>query len=286
MTIPKDSIPKDSIPKNSIPKNPVVGALVEEWESLVALLGGLTPQQWGTATDLPGWTVADNVAHMIGTERALAGDPAPAGDEELAGRPHIRNDIGALNERWVESYRTCSPEEVLADFRRVTGTRAGALRAMSQVDFDADSWTPAGPGTYGRFMQIRVFDCWMHEQDIRSALGRPGHDSGACAEASLDEVVRALGYIVGKKAGAPEGAVVTIDLQGEVNRQIHVAVDGRATVVDTPPRPATVTVTMPFGLFMRLAGGRVDPAAHQSEVAVTGDAELGQRLVAALPYTI
>ena len=33
------------------------------------------------------------------------------------------------------------------------------------------SFTPAGKDTYGRFMQIRVFDCWLHEQDIRDALG-------------------------------------------------------------------------------------------------------------------
>jgi uncharacterized protein (TIGR03083 family) len=269
-----------------IPKEPVVEALVEEWQALAALLGGLTPGQWQSPTDLPGWTVADNVAHMIGTERVLMGDPAPPDDGAGADLPHIRNDIGALNERWVESYRGRDPEEVLGELRRVTEARAGALRAMSQADFDADSWTPAGPGTYGRFMQIRVFDCWMHEQDIRSALGRSGHDSGPCAEMSLDEVGRALGYIVGKKAGAPDGAVVTIEVTGGVNRQLHVAVDGRAAVVDTPPRPATVTVALPFGLFMRLAGGRVDPAAHQGEVTVTGDEELGRRVVASLPYTI
>ena len=40
---------------------------------------------------------------------------------------------------------------------------------MSQEEWDAESFTPAGKSTYGRFMQIRVFDCWLHEQDIRDA---------------------------------------------------------------------------------------------------------------------
>ena len=39
---------------------------------------------------------------------------------------------------------------------------------MTQADFDAPSWTPAGRDeTYGRFMRIRHYDCFMHEHDIR-----------------------------------------------------------------------------------------------------------------------
>ena len=42
--------------------------------------------------------------------------------------------------------------------------------------------TPAGPDTYGRFMRVRIFDCWMHEQDIRRAVGRPGHVEGPAVD--------------------------------------------------------------------------------------------------------
>ncbi len=74
---------------------------------------------------------------------------------------------------------------------------------MGPEEFDAPTQTPVGMAPYRRFMEIRVFDCWLHEQDIRSAIGRPGHEDGPCAEMSVDEVVRALGFIVGKQACAP-----------------------------------------------------------------------------------
>ena len=109
---------------------------------------------------------------------------------------------------------------------------------MGEDDFSAPSWTPIGQADYRRFMQIRVFDCWVHEQDVRDAVGRPGHEDGPVAEQAVDEIVRALGYIVGKKAGAPEGSSVTIELTGPVARSIHVAVDGRAAVVDRLPGAA------------------------------------------------
>ena len=36
--------------------------------------------------------------------------------------------------------------EVLEQFRAATAARLEALDAMTQADFDAPSWTPAGPG--------------------------------------------------------------------------------------------------------------------------------------------
>ena len=67
---------------------------------------------------------------------------------------------------------------MLADLREVIAERRAALAGMDQAAFDAESFTPAGPDTYGRFMRIRVMDMWMHEQDIREAVGRPGHERG------------------------------------------------------------------------------------------------------------
>ena len=121
----------------------------------------------------------------------------------------------------------------------ITATRDAALETMSAEEFDGPSWTPAGPGIYGRSCASRVFDCWMHEQDIRDAVGMPGHGDGPCAAVALAEAADALGYIVGKRAAAPDGAAVTIELTGPEHVTWHVLVDGRARLVDTLPGPPT-----------------------------------------------
>jgi uncharacterized protein (TIGR03083 family) len=198
----------------------------------------------------------------------------------------VHNDIGAANETWIEGLRGESPAQVLDRFREITAIRRKALEGMSEAEFDAPSWTPAGQRTYGRFMRIRVFDCWMHEQDIREAVAIPGNDAGPCAETALSEVGDALGYIVGKRAGAPDGATVTLELTGPTHATWHVAVDGRATVVAELPGPATATVRLSSNLFARLAGGRVPVADRLAEVDFAGDADLGRRVVHALPFTI
>ncbi|HEV7651650.1 MAG TPA: maleylpyruvate isomerase family mycothiol-dependent enzyme [Actinophytocola sp.] len=270
-----------------IDKDVVVPALAAEWAALDELLTALPPADWARPTALPGWSVQDNVAHLIGTECALAGQAPPAGDgTDVHALPHVRNDIGAANELWVRGLRGESPARVLDRFREITAIRHKALDAMTQADFDRPSWTPAGRDTYGRFMRIRVFDCWMHEQDIREAVGVPGHEDGPCAELSLTEMTGALGYIIGKKAGAPEGVGVTIELTGPLTGTWHVAVAGRAAVVDELPGPATTTLRLPSTLFTRLAGGRGPVADRLPDVTIEGDTDLGTRIAHALPFTI
>jgi uncharacterized protein (TIGR03083 family) len=214
----------------------------------------------------------------------LLGRPNPGVD---AGRPeHVRNDIGLFNEVWVVALAAVPRQEVLAQFAEVTDARRRALASMNEDTFSEPSWTPIGQADYRRFMQIRVFDCWVHEQDVRGAVGRPGDGSGPVAEQALDEIGRALGYVVGKRAAAPEGSSVTFELTGPLPRSLHVVVAGRARVVDALPAPAGVTVRMGSDLFGRLACGRVDPAIVLGEVQLSGDEELGRRIVDSLAFTI
>jgi uncharacterized protein (TIGR03083 family) len=263
--------------------------LDEVWTSLAALGAGLDDAEWNAPTSCPGWPVSAQYAHVVGTESILLGRPNP---EVLPERPdHVRNDIGGFNEAWVVSLASESRESVLARFAEVTAARREALAAMGEDDFAADSWTPIGPSTYRRFMQIRVFDCWVHEQDIRSAVGRPGHQDGQVAEQAVDEVVRALGYIVGKKAAAGPGSSALISLTGPVKRDIDVAVvDGRAQVVAGIDGSPTATLALSSTAFTRLACGRVAAPSvlggAYGGVTLGGDATFAERIVSSLPFTI
>jgi uncharacterized protein (TIGR03083 family) len=266
-------------------KDRLVTLLGTEWASIAELLAGLDEEGWATPV-LPGWDVHDVLAHMTGTELALSGAPlpeVPAGSESA---PHVHNDIGKVNELWVAALRDRSDADLLAEFCAITAKRLASLHDMSVADFNAQSWTPAGPGTYRRFMEIRIFDCWMHEQDIRAAVGLPGHDSGPAVERSLDEVAGALGYIIGKRGRAPDGSSVLITLTGPVSRVLRVVTDGRAKVVDELDGEPTATITMPATLFLRLAGGREDTQAALERIELGGDVSLAGQLATNLAFTI
>lgn len=265
---------------------PVIDQLAFEWATIDDLCAELDAADWDRATDLPGWTVRDLVSHMIGTERMLAGDPSPAAPAVVG--DHVRNPIGAGNEAWVEERRGRPGSEVLAEFREVTGRRLDALRAMSTDDFDRVGFTPEGEGPYRRFMEIRVFDCWEHEQDIRRAVGRPGHMEGPIAEAAVRKVAAAAGYVVGKKAGAPEGSSVVFEVHGPVELTVPVLVEGRARVLDAPPPSPTATIRLDTETYNALGCGRWsgEQAMATGRVELTGDTDLARRVVDNMAFTI
>ena len=263
----------------------IVDLLGGEWSVIADLLAGLDDAAWASPA-LPGWDVHDVVAHLIGTERTLAGAQHPdiPADGEVG--EHVRNDIGRVNEAWIVALRDRPHAGLLADFRAVTAERLASLRAMPAEEFHAPSWTPAGQATYARFMQIRIFDCWMHEQDIRAAVAMPGHAGGPVAEQALDEVVAAIGYIVGKRGRAPDGSSVRIRLTGPVERDLLVVVDGRARPVEALDGEPTASLALSSLLFMRLAGGREDAGAAMDRIELGGDLTLARQLATNLAYTI
>ncbi|MGI9646774.1 MAG: maleylpyruvate isomerase family mycothiol-dependent enzyme [Ilumatobacteraceae bacterium] len=273
---------------DSIPKDRTVAALEEVWTSVGALLRTLDDDEWRRPSPLPGWDVQDNVAHMIGTELLLRGESPPEVEVDRDANPHVRSDIAAFNEAWVISMRERSPVEMIARFDEVTAGRLEVLRAMSDEEWNVEGFTPAGKHAYGRFIQIRVFDCWFHEQDIRDAVGRPGHESGLAVDVTLDEMTTAMGFVVGKRAGVASGQSVTFAVTdgGAPVREIHVAVAERASVVDSLDGPATTTISLPVGVMTRLAGGRVALADVRDQIEVVGDGAVGDAVLANLNYTI
>ncbi|MDE3202821.1 MAG: maleylpyruvate isomerase family mycothiol-dependent enzyme [Acidobacteriota bacterium] len=268
----------------------LIGQLRHVWSALADLGGELSDEEWASPTPCPGWSVAAQYAHVVGTESMLLGRPNPEVPTPAETPAHVRNRIAETNEVWVDALAATPRREVLAQLAEVTGERLKALEAMTDADFDAPSWTPVGQADYRRFMQIRVFDCWVHEQDVRDATGRPGGETGPVAEQAVDELVRAAGFVVGKKAGATPGEGVRLVLGGPLSRRIDVEVGERARVVEALADPPTVTVELTSTAYCRLSCGRVAPsdvlAGALGGVRLSGDEALGRRVVENLAFTI
>ncbi len=276
-----------SRPVSKLAKSDVLAGLFAAWDGIDRLLDGLPESAWETPTSLPGWDVRAVVSHLIGTESMLMGVATPAADLDVTGLGHVRNDIGAMNECWVRHLSGESGATLRQRLLAVTHDRRRLLGEMSEDDWNAPAQTPAGPDSYGRFMRIRTFDCWMHEHDIRDALGRPASDddlSGPAARLALDEMAASMGYVVGKLGRAPDGSRVAIELTGPLARTIRVAVDGRGQLVDDfGGLEPTATIRLDGLLFTRLAGGRTD---NTEGVELDGDRQLAARIVQHLDYVI
>jgi uncharacterized protein (TIGR03083 family) len=263
-----------------------VEQLADVWSAVADICHTLDAASWSTPTPLPGWTVKDVVAHLTGVELSLMGRPDPPPERPIT-HPWVRNEFARAVEVAVERRRPWPPEAVLAEFEAVTAERLAALRALDDAGFAAETMTPVGPGTVERLLQFRVFDGFVHEHDIRAALGLAWRfDSPAFARA-WDMTAGGWPRQVVKVAGAPDGTVVRIRLDGGgLARTAAVAVtDGRGRLVEGPEAEdltPTVTLTAPAPVLLQVAWGRRDPVTP--DVTVDGDVALGRRVLAALNF--
>lgn len=241
------------------------------------LCSRLSAEEMATQSLCPDWDVRSVITHVVGVEAVLDGwTPSvdvPPPFEKMAA---FEAEVSAL-----------SKDDFATRIAEVTASRLADLAGLDPSVLDQPSITPSGVATYGRFLQIRIFDLWVHWRDMTIPLGESTDGSGFAAEAALQEVDDAIGYIVGKKIGLPEDRSIVFHIQGAVDRDIAVMVDGRATRVDSVDSP-DVEVTTDVETFVMLAGGRLDPQAQidAGKISWSGDEQWGETAARNLAYTM
>ena len=255
------------------------------WQAINDFLGLLeeVPEaEWTTPTDLAGWDVRACASHTAHLESILAGGPEETAD--VGEPPHVTGLMGLYTEIGVVNRRDASPDAIINEIREVTTRRHTALLADPPTDGNAKPEHIFGgvPWSVRTLLRNRPLDVWMHEQDVRRAVGRPGNLDSEPARHTAEYLAESLGFVLGKKVGAPTGTSLLLEMQGSAPMAFEIDGNGRGQRVDPPPAPS-VTLAMDRESFIRLAGGRC--AAEPGRVSVTGDLQLGQRVLDALATT-
>ena len=270
-------------------RDDAVAAYLDALEGVLAVAETLEPHEWPLPTDLPGWTVQDNVAHVVAVEDELAGRPLPSHEPDYDALAHVTNDFARHMEIGVDARRGVAPDALLTELRAVVAERIETVQGYP----DDPEFTIPGPmgttRTLARSLPIRPFDLWAHEQDVRRAPDRAGRLTGPAAGMSLERIVMALPLVLGKEAGLPGGTAVrfVIEPPGPAPAGLTVLVavdeDGNGRLVDDESATADVILTLPFEAFAKAATGRRRPGSGQ--LSVIGDASLVDRILDALVIT-
>jgi len=271
---------------------PIEGYVAAWRHALAAALDlgrDLDPDRWAAPTGCPGWSVGDLYAHLIGGELWMrAGGAAP--DQPLP----------VFVQAPVDERRTRPAAAVLAELAAVVAEREVQL-AADPLDADrpaAAAW--GAPVSYAEQLRMRAFDAWVHEQDIRWAIGAPPALTSPGAWVARDIFLDNLPRVVAKRGATPVGGSVRITVVGEPGWDVVVRVDpdGRARLHPAASRgparaerapasreraPAsTAHLTLSWPEYVRRGCGRDGAAA---DVWTSGDAHLADRVLAALSIT-
>ncbi|HEX4189597.1 MAG TPA: maleylpyruvate isomerase family mycothiol-dependent enzyme [Marmoricola sp.] len=261
--------------------------LVETWRAaiaeLVALARTIPEDQWDLPTDLEGWSVKDNVAHTAHLESVLAGGPEETVAVDAA--PHIKDLGGFYTEQGVLARREKDMGALADEIEQSAAARYAELQADPPTDgAAAPPRTPAGIGWNNQtLLSNRPLDVWMHEQDVRRAIGAPGGYDSAAAAHTIRQFGGALPMVLGKRVAPPIGTSVQIDVTDAGQSWTAViGEDGRAGRSETVDAP-TVRISLSAEDLIVLAGGRRDLDA--TSPTYDGDAALGRAVLSSFCVT-
>ena len=203
-------------------------------EELVALLRGLSPDEWHLPTLSRRWRVREVVAHLLDTHcRRLSFERD--GLAPLApGRP-IESDgdlvafLDDVNARWIAAAERLSPR-LLTDLLEAAGR--WLADSLASLDPFAPALFPvawAGESESRCWFDVarELTEQWHHQQQIRLATGRPLLLERRFSLPVLETFLRAapLAY---RGVQAPEGTAVAVELAAPTQAVYSLLVHGGA----------------------------------------------------------
>jgi uncharacterized protein (TIGR03083 family) len=188
-----------------------------EREALVELLGSLAPEDWAKPTVCPGWNVRDVVAHVLNDYlRRISGSRDGHRGAVFANDETLPAYLARTNDEFVRAARQCSPQ-VMVDLLTHLGPQLDKLWAVADLDAPADldvSWADPSATSQAWLDIARDYtEFWVHQQQIRDAVGRPGADGPDLLGPVLDTFLRALPYAL-RAERRPDDVSLRFDITG------------------------------------------------------------------------
>ncbi|MGX2996062.1 maleylpyruvate isomerase family mycothiol-dependent enzyme [Streptomyces sp. JNUCC 64] len=248
-------------------------------EAVSELVKPLVEGEWNRATPCPGWSVRDIVSHVIGLDCEMLGDPRPIHTlpRDLY---HVKTEHQRYMEMQVDVRRHHTGPEMTAELEYTVIRRSRQIRNENRQPDAKIRGLLGAEETLESAMRRRAFDTWVHEQDLRVALGQPGNLDSPGAHVALDVMLEALPRIV-EGAGAPPNTAVVVDVHGPVEflRTVRVDAEGRGSVDGAPSLGPLVTLGTDWETYSRLACGRITAAQAGDRLKTEGDQEFAAAIL-------
>ncbi|GAB5897228.1 maleylpyruvate isomerase N-terminal domain-containing protein [Mycolicibacterium mageritense] len=250
-----------------------------ERELLLDLLASLDTAEWTKPTVCPGWAVRDITAHILNDYvRRLSGlrDGHPgavfANDETL---PRY---LARTNDEFVRAMRQCSPNTMI-DLLTHLGPQLddawAAVDPAGPAHLDV-SWAGAGPSPAWLDIAREYTEHWVHQQQIRDAVSRPGADDVTLLHPVIVTFMHAVPHAL-RNQSRPPGTAVRFEVTGPAGGTWDVVSDGAGWDLTAPSATAPVaTVRLDQNTLWRLASRGITVEQGRRRAELDGDRGLAE----------
>ncbi len=263
----------------------VVGLFPALRRHLLELLATLSDEQWQRPTICPGWSAKDVALHLLGGDIANLSRRRDGGDDAIAAYIPPGADVSApdtfvavvnaWNEDWVVATRRMSAR-VLRDLLAVTGDALYSY--YDGLDLMAIgspvSWAGPEPAPVWLDIAREYTEQWMHQAQIRDAVGIPGIRERRLFAPVLATFLYALPRAL-RDVDAPDATRLRVVIIGEVGGEWYAErTAGRWILHASVTETAAATATLDAEDAWRLWTKGLPPNAAARAIETTGDARL------------
>jgi uncharacterized protein (TIGR03083 family) len=254
----------------------VLPVMEQERTEFVRFLESLSAEDVGTATVCDGWSVGDVAVHLLGNDLAFLARNRDREDSSSGDRPDdwdaLVSGLDALNQRWVSAGRFLSTR-LIGELLETTGRLVSEF--LTEVDSRAAgevvSWAGPDPAPWWLVGAREFTERWVHHQQLRDALGRPGLNGPSFVAPVLATAMHGVrpAYL---EVDAPQETTVAIDVTGRAGFGWAVRRDAEGwKLYEGLSREATTRLTLDQDTAWRFLMRMATAAETRPKVSVEGD---------------
>jgi uncharacterized protein (TIGR03083 family) len=255
---------------------------------LMTLLRGLDRRDWFRPTACSLWSVKDIAAHLLdGHLRRLSFgrdglDAAPA--TPISSHSDLVAYLNRLNAEWTSACRRLSPQ-VLIDLLDFTSGQIHAFfRSLDPHSPALFSVAWAGDEVSPNWFDIarEYTERWLHQQQIREAVGAPGLTARGWLHPTLDVFMRALPFSYREVETQP-GSSVRFEIRGEAGGVWTLARDAQGWGLYVGASATSdAQVSLDQETAWKLFSKGLDRDSGKRRIRIEGERRLGQPVLDAL----
>src|SRR5947209_3728465 len=264
----------------------VVDLFPQERRQLLLLFSELEAKDWEKPTICPGWSVKDIALHLLGDDIGYL-----SGARDQFRNPFFRNkdlhewtslvkNINEANELWVKAAARLSPK-LLVDLLELTGRQFHEyVQSLDQMATGGVvNWAGPDPAPTWLDTAREYTERWLHQQQIRDAVNKPGLKEKRFFHPVLDTFVRALPYTY-RDVPVAGTTVIKLVVTGEAGGEWFLVGEANrwSLYKAVELQPGTV-VTTDQEICWRLFTKGVSKDEARANITIVGDQGLGEKVL-------